>query len=318
MKNKFKILILFIIFIPCIAYASGSISLSKYNVTLNPGNQTQIKISASNATGVFKISSSNSNVASVDISQDWIDNETKIFNIKANSVGTATIIVSINGSDYDENEIITTYKIVVYVNNPTTTTTTTTTVVETTNKQTQSKTKTTTKKTTEIVKREEIPEPVTEPVTEEVTTTQIVKDLTLKNIKIVGYDLKFKENQTNYKLIIPEDLKEIYIITEKDENVAFNDGIYNIEGKKEILLKVEDKNTLQTKEYKIEFIRKKYSEIKKRNNSLIYTLLIILAFIIIIVLTIIISKKMINNSKQKTIIPEQNEDELKFRNDYFE
>ena len=267
MKKYLNFLIFILLLFPISVLASGSIKVNKYNVTLTPGSSESIKITASNATGVYRISSSNPSVASVDVNQDWVDNETKTFNIKGLSVGTTTISVSIDGSDYDEVEIITTYK-----------------------------------ETTQIV------EPTTE--------LSSLSTPMLKNLKIVGYDIDFKSNQTNYKITIPSSLRELYLITEKDESITCNDGLIDITDKDYIVLTSIDNSSNEKKEYKIDLIRKDYKEQHKNYKNLVYTILIFVAFTLVVIAIIFTLRKMINNKKIK--YQEPKEDELTFKNDYFE
>lgn len=322
MKKYLNFLIFILLLFPISVLASGSIKVNKYNVTLTPGSSESIKITASNATGVYRISSSNPSVASVDVNQDWVDNETKTFNIKGLSVGTTTISVSIDGSDYDEVEIITTYKIVVYVNNPTTTTTKTVEEKQTTTKsstkittasknQTTLKTtaKTTTTTTTNIIEE-------TTQIVEPTTELSSLSTPMLKNLKIVGYDIDFKSNQTNYKITIPSSLRELYLITEKDESITCNDGLIDITDKDYIVLTSIDNSSNEKKEYKIDLIRKDYKEQHKNYKNLVYTILIFVAFTLVVIAIIFTLRKMINNKKIK--YQEPKEDELTFKNDYFE
>ena len=329
MRRFYKYLLLLIIFIPSYVFA-GSITVNKYNVSMYSGGSVNFNITASSAAGEVTITSSNTNIASVSETHFWMDNESKTITIKGNSVGTTTISVSINASDYDEKEIITTYKIVVYVNEKTTTTTTTTksasnnTTVR--NTETTKKTNNTTKTTTKVIS---VDIPVEQPVEEtttstEVTTTDEVKEEiipSLKSLKIVGYNLDFKENQTSYSITIPNDLKELYIITEKDSNISVNEGIINVEDKDFIELKVLNNETNKTCIYKINLIKKEYKE-KKNTKTIIYLVLIIVAFVEVVISIIIAFKKTLKKKTTSETITTtnnvSNEDKLECKKDYFE
>lgn len=329
MRRFYKYLLLLIMFIPSYVFA-GSITVNKYNVSMYPGGSVNFNITASSAAGEVTITSANSNIATVSETHFWMDNESKAITIKGNSVGTTTISVSINASDYDEKEIITTYKIVVYVNEKTTTTTTTTTTTKSAsnntivrNTEATKKVNNTTKTTTKVIS---VDIPVEQPVEETTTTTtteEVKEEIipSLKSLKIVGYNLDFKENQTNYSLTIPNDLKELYIITEKDSNISVNEGIINVEDKDFIELKVLNNETNKTRIYKINLIKKEYKE-KKTTKSIIYLILIIIAFIEVVISIIIALRKMLKKKtttdKITTTNNVSNEDELEYRNDYFE
>ena len=327
MRRFYKYLLLLIIFIPSYVFA-GSITVNKYNVSMYPGGSVNFNITASSAAGEVTITSANTNIATVSETHFWMDNESKAITIKGNSVGTTTISVSINASDYDEKEIITTYKIVVYVNEKTTTTTTTTTTTKSAsnnttvrNTEATKKVNNTTKTTTKVIS---VDIPVEQPVEETTTTTteEVKEEIipSLKSLKIVGYNLDFKENQTNYSLTIPNDLKELYIITEKDSNISVNEGIINVEDKDFIELKVLNNETNKTRVYKINLVKKEYKE-KKNTKSVIYLILIIVVFVSFVTCIIFILKKMLKKETTKIINPTNNVsnvDELEYRNDYFE
>ena len=329
MRKFYKYLLLLIIFIPSYVFA-GSITVNKYNVSMYPGGSVNFNITASSAAGEVTITSANTNIATVSETHFWMDNESKAITIKGNSVGTTTISVSINASDYDEKEIITTYKIVVYVNEKTTTTTTTATTTKgasnnTTVRNTEAtkKVNNTTKKTTKVIS---VDIPVEQPVGETTTTTtteEVKEEIipSLKSLKIVGYNLDFKENQTSYSITIPNDLKELYIITEKDSNISVNEGIINVEDKDFIELKVLNNETNKTRVYKINLVKKEYKE-KKNTKSVIYLILIIVVFVSFVTCIIFILKQMLKKKTTTETITITNNvsnvDELEYRNDYFE
>ena len=328
MKKIYKYLLLLLIFIPSYVLA-GSITLDKYNVSMQVGSSSNFKINASSAAGEITIKSSDSSIATVSETHFWMDNESKVITIKGNSVGTTTISVSINASDYDENEINTTYKVVVYVKEKATAPTTTTTTKNAGNNTTVRNTETTkranntTKTTTKIVSVDIPVEQQVEETTTTLTTEEIKEENLplLKSLKIVGYNLDFKENQTSYSITIPYDLKELYVITEKDSNISVNEGIINVEGKDFIELKVLNNETNKTRIYKINLVKKEYKESKNTKN-IIYLILIIVVFVSFVTCIIFILKKMLKKetSIETTDITNNvsNVDELEYRNDYFE
>ena len=74
--------------------ADGNFSVNKSSETLNVGQTTTFVITAANCGGKFTITSSNTNVATVDVSEDWIENSSKEVKITAKSSGTATITIN--------------------------------------------------------------------------------------------------------------------------------------------------------------------------------------------------------------------------------
>jgi len=328
MRMLYKYILLLMLLIPSYVFA-GNITINKYNVSMYPGGSVNFNIAASSAAGEVTITSANTNIATVSETHFWMDNDSKSITIKGNSVGTTTISVSINASDYDEKEIITTYKIVVYVNEKTTTTTTTTTTTKSVsnnttvrNTEATKRTNNTTKTTTKVISVD-IPIEQSVEETTTTTTTEVVKEEiipSLKSLKIVGYNLDFKENQTNYSLTIPNDLKELYIITEKDSNISVNEGIINVEDKDFVELKVLNNETNKTRVYKINLVKKEYKE-KKNCKSVIYLILIIVLFVSFVTCIIFILKKMLKKKTTEIINTTNNVsnvDELEYRNDYFE
>ena len=75
-KTFLKLSIFIILFISLIigkeVYAKGSFTVNKTSVTLTEGNTTTFTINGSSATGKVSITSSNSSVATVSSSSEWI------------------------------------------------------------------------------------------------------------------------------------------------------------------------------------------------------------------------------------------------------
>ena len=72
--------------------ASYSISLTSDTVIV--GNTVSLRITGSNVTGRFNITSSNSNVASPDKSSVWVENDTQYITINTKSTGSATLTIT--------------------------------------------------------------------------------------------------------------------------------------------------------------------------------------------------------------------------------
>ena len=113
--KRIKCMFLFIMLVflcPVIAYASGEINISTYNITIEEGSSATFNISAINAAGRVDITSTNAGIASANISNVWLDNSSNTVEVRANSIGSASIIVTLSdASTYDEEELSGTYQI---------------------------------------------------------------------------------------------------------------------------------------------------------------------------------------------------------------
>ncbi|MEE0888431.1 MAG: hypothetical protein U0L97_04455 [Candidatus Saccharimonadaceae bacterium] len=89
---------------PLKAFAVGGFSVSTQNITLHPGESASFSITASNSAGKINLSSSNTNIASVDTDTVFLDVNSEDITVKANNIGTVSIIVtaSSNFATYDE------------------------------------------------------------------------------------------------------------------------------------------------------------------------------------------------------------------------
>ena len=108
MKRLFKIFLLVGLFIAMFAIiskvnAAGSFSVSPTSKSIEKGKTATITITAKDCGGQFEISSSNSDVASVSSSSEWIESGSKTITVKANKAGTATITVTATSVATTEN-----------------------------------------------------------------------------------------------------------------------------------------------------------------------------------------------------------------------
>lgn len=96
MKRIFKyfsiFLCSFMLFCEVTSAASYSISVTSNSVTV--GNSITLKITGSDVSGRFKVTSSNSSVVSVSNSSLWVENNTQTVTLKTSKVGTAKITVA--------------------------------------------------------------------------------------------------------------------------------------------------------------------------------------------------------------------------------
>ena len=74
--------------------ASGSFSVSKSSLSITTGKTATFTITASNCGGMFTISSSDTSVATVSSSEEWIEEETLTVTVTAKSEGTTKITVT--------------------------------------------------------------------------------------------------------------------------------------------------------------------------------------------------------------------------------
>lgn len=99
--------------------AAGGFSINKGSASLTTGGTTTITISASGCAGRFTISSSNSNVAKVSTTSEWLDNSSVTVTITAVSAGTANISINaVDVVDTDLNDVTGTKTCSITVSNP--------------------------------------------------------------------------------------------------------------------------------------------------------------------------------------------------------
>lgn len=95
MKRIFNILLIIMMLSVVKVQAAGSVTVSTGSVNLQPGGSKTITITASNAAGRIDISSSDTSVATVSKSSEWIENGSIKVTIKAVSEGIAKINVKL-------------------------------------------------------------------------------------------------------------------------------------------------------------------------------------------------------------------------------
>lgn len=98
MKNKIKYIFTFFISMLFIGNVdASSFSISVGSRTLNPGGSTTLKITGSDVTGRFNITTSNGSALSISEGSVWIENNTASIKLSALSIGSSTITVSPSG-----------------------------------------------------------------------------------------------------------------------------------------------------------------------------------------------------------------------------
>lgn len=127
MKRKIYVSIILLFIILNImannSYAVGTISSQISTTSLNVNATGNINVIGTNATGTFKVTSSNSSVVAIGEYDNWIENNSKQINFTAKSTGTATVTVStvaVYDSDDDEKKISYSKQYEITVSNPST------------------------------------------------------------------------------------------------------------------------------------------------------------------------------------------------------
>ncbi len=260
-KSLFTILILFMLIIPINVFASGSIKPSASSLKITTGKTGMFNITASNAAGRVDISSKDPSIAKVTTQASiFLDESKTTVSVKGIKAGTTTLTVKIvDGATYDEEDLTgKSYTITVTVSDPTTTTkksTTTKSTTKPTSKSTISgQTQTTTKSTT-----------IT-PTTSTGTTkkggkttlpARINEYVTLKSLKVVGYDIKFNPVILEYDINVGDNVTDLYISANKFSNdvKVTNTGVVNIIDKDKVELEVTYGDAKYSKVYTINLHR---------------------------------------------------------------
>lgn len=275
--RKLSLFMILALICPMVVNASGGISVSTKNISMEPNSTKTFTISATNAAGRVEITSSDSNVATVSSTSEFLDNNSVSITVSSKSAGTATIkVTATDVATYDMEEVRTSYNITISVVAPETPSKTPTTTSRPPQKKPATKKTTTTKKgektttTTTSTTTTSIEEPTTN--VEESTTTKVSNHngtIKLDEFRVVGYDLNKEDGK--YILNIDEDVDEIYILaSSKDESVKVSGtGIIDIKNKNRVVIDAEKDGINSKYIIKIE---------KKRDNASI----IIGALIIII------------------------------------
>ncbi|MBQ9318419.1 MAG: cadherin-like beta sandwich domain-containing protein [Bacilli bacterium] len=112
MKKIFKrILLLMILLFPINAFAEGYVTISPTSLTIEQGSSQTINITAYNVIGDVSISSSNGGVASVSTGEwstgmvDEHQTRNGSITVTGQSVGSTTIVFTVDGSTFDEEDV---------------------------------------------------------------------------------------------------------------------------------------------------------------------------------------------------------------------
>ncbi|MCR5223681.1 MAG: hypothetical protein K6C11_00835, partial [Bacilli bacterium] len=234
--------------------ATCSLSANKTNAYV--GDNVTVTVSIFAGTWNVKVNGVTNPESIVGFDMDKNASTTKTYTVDTSSVGTKTIKVTGDITDYDTeattypNKTIT-INVTARPAEPVKPVEPTTKVVTTTKQRT---TKATVQNAGTIVVpvQEETPTttvPFEEDKKEEVLGSEENNDIDITTFKIVGYNLDFDKYNLDYTIDVYKDVSELYIIVEGDEITADNIGVVDIKDKD--LIKV---------------------TVKKNNNELTYTI----------------------------------------------
>ncbi len=119
MKKQIKYLIfLVLLMIPTIVFAAGSMTVSTTSMTLEYGATGYFYVTPTNAAGKVTITSSNTTIATVDKSVQWVESSKLKVNVTGKTSGSTKITVVVDAATFDEEVIKKTYTINVTVKAP--------------------------------------------------------------------------------------------------------------------------------------------------------------------------------------------------------
>lgn len=249
MKKAVKYLSLiictFIISINYVKAASYDVTVTSKTVTI--GNSVTLTIKGNDLAGRFDLSSSNSSVASLSKNSLFIDNNSTSITITAKSVGTATItIIPTDVTAYDNNTITGNKTITITVKDK-----------PTSNPSTGGNNSGTTTNPTPTKKK---------------STNNYLSSLTIEGYTL---DKEFKKEETEYSIMVENDVNKIKINAQLDDSSAKVTGIGEVEVK-EGINKLEIKVTAEngsTRIYTLNVTVKELNSIEVTINKKKYTII---------------------------------------------
>ena len=249
MKKAVKYLSLiictFIISINYVKAASYDVTVTSKTVTV--GNSVTLTIKGNDLAGRFDLSSSNSSVASLSKNSLFIDNNSTSITITAKSVGTATItIIPTDVTAYDNNTITGNKTITITVEDK-----------PTSNPSTGGNNSGTTTNPTPTKKK---------------STNNYLSSLTIEGYTL---DKEFKKEETEYSIMVENDVNKIKINAQLDDSSAKVTGIGEVEVK-EGINKLEIKVTAEngsTRIYTLNVTVKELNPIEVTINKKKYTII---------------------------------------------
>ena len=235
----------FIISINYVKAASYDVTVTSKTVTI--GNSVTLTIKGNDLAGRFDLSSSNSSVASLSKNSLFIDNNSTSITITAKSVGTATItIIPTDVTAYDNNTITGNKTITITVKDK-----------PTSNPSTGGNNSGTTTNPTPTKKK---------------STNNYLSSLTIEGYTL---DKEFKKEETEYSIMVENDVNKIKINAQLDDSSAKVTGIGEVEVK-EGINKLEIKVTAEngsTRTYTLNVTVKELNPIEVTINKKKYTII---------------------------------------------
>lgn len=242
-------LLLFLLMINNSVFAAGSFSLNKSSATITEGKTTTFSINGSSATGRVDITSSDTSVATVSSSSEWLENSSSTITITAKKAGTSTITVTGTVADSEGAEATITKTLKVTVKAKETTT--------------DKKEDTTTDKNTSTTNKD-------------TTTTEKPKEksnnayLSTLGVTPREYDFSgFSKTKTEYSVTVPKNvdsLKVLYKTADSNAKVSVSgDSGFEVGSDNKITIKVTAEDGKTTKEYTIKVTQLAEEEEKPGN-----------------------------------------------------
>ena len=239
-------ILMLMIILPINVFAAGSISPSTSSLTINKGSTQTFRVTATNACGRVDISSSDSSVAKVNVSNQWLENSSVTVTVSGVSAGTARITVRLtDAATFDEEALTGSYTINV-------------TVID---KQGGSLT-TNNGASSSMTNNNGASSSIN-------TNKNLSTNNKIKELSVEGYSLKEIGNNT-YELTVDNNVQNVNITGKAEDSKATISGI----GKKDLKIG-ENKFTVTVKaesgakkNYKINIIRKEGFYLKDLNTIL--------------------------------------------------
>ena len=232
-KMKFIIMVLALMLIfPCATSASGGISISTGNISMNQGSSKTLTVTATNAFGRVDISSSNPAVATVSLGRVFLDNNSATVTIYGAGVGSAVIYVkSIDVATYDSEVVTSNYAVNVNVATKPSSNTSNSGSSSSNNSNSQNSNT----RATDKIKS---------------------SNTKLKTIQIPGYNLEFSDGKYTLTVINTVDKINIVASAEDDKATVMGIGEKNLQiGENTFVIKVVAEDGA-SKDYKIVITRK--------------------------------------------------------------
>ena len=286
MKNLKKVLVFILIIFSFIAVkASGSVTVSKNSISIDKGKTGKIVVSAKNVAGVIEISSLDTSIATVDKSNYFFDttlnNSSVTITITGKKAGKATIRVKLKDIATFDGEELTGNKDI------------TVTVKEEAPKQSSDSKKDNQSTSDSKKDNKSTSDNKSDNKKEE------KKEIDVKRFEIVGYDITFNKNISEYSINVDKGVNKLYIIVEGNDFDATGDKEVDIKDKDYVTVLLS--NSDEKKEYKININRIEEKVIEKEivkendgdNKAILY------AMIFFEVLSIVLLWLLIKNKLKK-------------------